>query len=493
MRSRLLNPWKLVILLVLLGGLIWLATWDSTKRRPKEKEQESESKQVFALKKDEVVDHITVSRRNEKETQALQFKCKDRDAGGKALCRIGGSNQWSLETAGGAVLADKTQVGDFVQDLQKLTWMEKLEYDPKQDGEWEKFILQFKLDEKSQQIAGARKLEITSAEGSTQTLLIGDEHPFGGKNYALNPAHAKEVVLIPKNLITQIDRDKDQWLDKSIFEFPAHEITRLDLQSSKLKLKATKEGANWWIDSNGKKILGSDNVLDKVILTLSQLKATKIVAGNKNSSAGKKLFSSAAAYLRGTLKLKNSEIYFEAKKLKEKTSEKVLLVHGAKDPVYEVNTYNLDSLNKELKDFRVKRLLAPAERFEAQKIEFSGTPVDPAPLVVQRNGEAGWTLAGGAALDSKKVDQALDELMTENLIRNYFPPSQTPGAPEGEKLGMKIRFLDAQGKAFREILLWKYKERLYARDLTHPKEDVYEINNVINAFLPWTSDAYSKK
>src|SRR5690606_25831592 len=140
------------------------------------------------------------------------------------------------------------------------------------------------------------------------------------------------------------------------------------------------------------------------------------------------------------------------------------------DPLFEIETSQLDRIDQKFDDLRMKKLLASMDRFAVTGIRFAGKGKKPWKTTVNKVGHS-WTTPEGMGIDEKRIDPILEGL-TSSIVVSFTGP-----APGSENLVIAFGTTDQpleKSPAY-EVEFWKKGDRLFARDLLSKSRSVVEL------------------
>jgi Domain of unknown function (DUF4340) len=201
----------LVILLLAaaLGGYVYYTEI----RNPKEKPAEDAPKPLYTFASDDVTSiHIT----RPGETAPVNLERKP--------------DGWTL-TSPVAAKADRTAADSVADTLAHAASERRLPADPAR-------MKEFGLD------TPAASVEIHLKNGQTQKLDLGAKD-FSGMNVYARQAGAKEVVLVPNAVLTEVTRPLIDLRDRALLQLPSWSLNELDFHTPKAKFRLEKKDDFW--------------------------------------------------------------------------------------------------------------------------------------------------------------------------------------------------------------------------------------------------------
>ncbi|MGZ3696663.1 MAG: DUF4340 domain-containing protein [Bdellovibrionota bacterium] len=495
-RSSQVSWKKQLILAALLFVLGMTAYWLEYKHKPQKESAEEASKKIFALKDTQVQElQITDGTRN------FLFECADI---GAKLCKPGDNSKWMLSEPR-KTKADDSNVNSLLSTLNNLAVTDSIDLKDEEPAKRQALLKEYGLDAGVRSAFGTKRVFVASPGGGTE-LYLGLTHPIGESTFAVAehvPAGQKpsgkvdetKVYLVPNFFKSNFDHDLTYWRDKKLFALGAHEVESFKLDSPRTHVSGDRKDGEWTLHVKGEDLPGDIENIDNLLTGLTYLTAKQFAAEDKAQE------KKDAKVLRGTKTLLTMTIQREKGTAKEAPAPETLILYGkgdpkkltklyatlsTTDPIYEIEPYNKDRLDKELKDLRLSKLITSMERFGAKKLvfEIAGHTT----RLLNKDGK--WTLEGEKGeLDTDKIQGTLDKL-SGNRIKDFLSGAAIPA---GEKDGLKFTLGDEKNDAKRELLFWKAQGKLYAKDLLSKRNEAFLVDEALKDALPWEQGYFLKK
>jgi hypothetical protein len=508
------RPLILAVTLVVLGGI---AYWSEFNHRPKKEDSDEQDKKISQLK-DTQVRSIFISDGNHKE---ITFECLDIAAG---LCKTTGGSKWELAEPL-KLKGDDSNINATLSVFNNFTASDVISLKDETPQKKAALLKEYGLDPETIANHKDREILISTTTGEIG-IYFGTQHPIGeGIFVAVERAPAGQklagkindntIYILPNNAKATFDRDLNYWRNKKLFSIGSHQVAAFHLKNSKTDLQATKNGTNWTLKVKGDEVAGDPEAIDNLLTG-----ATYLVA--KNFAAEKKTEPQAHAVLKGaklitTLTLELAVEPSKKDKPEEAKAPIVLALYqkqdgqpeknGAQhmkmyatvsdtDPVYELESYAKDRLEKEPKDLRLGKLITSMDRFSAKKIKFEGASL-PQPINLSIK-DTKWLDSADAkiSIDSDKVQNLLDKL-SSTRVKDFIPLNKVGAdVQKGESKALKFNLGDDTNAEKHRLEFWKLsgKEglKLYARDLTSDRKEIFLMDNSLSEALPWDKNTFTK-
>jgi hypothetical protein len=168
------------------------------------------------------------------------------------------------------------------------------------------------------------------------------------------------------------------------------------------------------------------------------------------------------------------------------------------DPLYEVETFAKDRLDKDVKDLRLSKLITSMDRFTAKKMSFEGASL-PKPIHLQMK-DSKWIdqESPQTTIDSEKVQGVLDRLAADK-VQEFIPLAKAPtDVLKAESQGLTFTLGDETTPAKRKLSFWKLSDKkgagfkLYARDLNSSRKEIFLMDSSASQGLPWDKNPFLK-
>jgi hypothetical protein len=355
--------WRLsiaVVLLAVLGGLWW---WSNRK-------QEADSRKPASAS------GTTVLTIPEDQFQEIRLK---RGAETLALRRDGG--KWRI-TEPQPYAADPDAARSLVSSLSSLMAETAIE-DKATD------FAQYGLNPPLLDIAVLR------TNGKTDELQVGDATPTNSGYYA-RVAGSQRVVALAGYSRDSLNKTLNDLRDKRLLTFDQDKLARIQLQAKGPAVEFGKNNESEWQILQPRPLRADGTQIDSLI---SKLKDAKMDLANPDPDAAKK-FADAAKIATATVTDASGSQTLEVRQDKDKS---YYAKSSAVDGVYKIAADVGDSLNKELDDFRNKKLF---------DFGFS----DPSKLDIANNGSVAYVksgdkwMSGAKTMDNSTVQTLIDRL-----------------------------------------------------------------------------------
>jgi hypothetical protein len=261
----------------------------------------------------------------------------------------------------------------------------------------------------------AVEVSATGKDGKQQKLLVGDDVPTGGSSYAMLAGDPR-VFLISSSAKTNFDKGLKDLRDKRLLPVDFNNVSRIEIVGSKLNLAFSSNNGQW-VTQTPKDVRADTSKLEGVVekLRLATMDPSASEADTKKAassfSSGKPIASVKATDASGSQEL-------QVRKSKDDYYAKTTAMDGA----YKVSKELGEAIDKNLDDFREKRLFDFASD-NPERIEMhSGAKA----YFLTRSGEDWWS--DGKKMDAVSVDsviRAIRMLTATTLISSGFSSPET--------------------------------------------------------------------
>lgn len=471
----------LAVALVALGSV---AYWLEFKHKPQKEAAEEQTKHVFNLKESPVQSIIIHD-----GAKKVTLTCSDFAA---KLCKPGDNSKWEMSEPL-RLKADDSNANALLSTLNTLTSNETIELKDETAEKRAALIKEYGLDANARN--QNKKVEVTTSAGKT-TLDLGLPHPIGESLFAIVNGDENRVLLIPNFFKSTFDHDLAYWRNKKLFTFGSHEVESFELTNSKTHLTAEKKEGKWILHIGSDELTGDIENIDNFLSTVTYLSAKNFVSDQKNDEKAKSVLKNLANIIsiklqkeQGTAKDRPEPVLLTLfQKKKGQTTDPLFATVSNLDPLFELEPFVRDRLDKNVKDFRLTKLITAMDRFSAKRLEISGAGWGSNPILFN-NQDGKWIKASDKTeVPADKVTGILDKL-SGNKIQEFLTGS---AIPIGEKEGLKLTLGDEKTPEKRQLLFWKKESKLYARDLQSKRNEAFQVDPSLIEVLPWNPEFFTK-
>jgi hypothetical protein len=490
------------------------AYWFEYTKKPQNEAAAEQEKKVFRLK-DTSVEAIRVTTAGK---VAVEIKCLDFAA---KQCKPGDTSKWEI-TAPLKMRADDANANGLVSSLANLDASDSIDLKEEKPEKRAALLKEYGLDPASITSPDTRRIEVR-APGRNVALYLGLTHAIGEGIFAVAEPFAdgqqptgkvdeNKVYVVPSYFKANLEKELTYWRDKKLITLASHEIGSFELKGTKSDLAGERKSGLWTLEvlsgkDKGQKFPGDNEGIDSVLNGATFLMAKDFAADRKDDAKAKAALKGARPLVSLTLK---KEAPADGKSpapepitltLYQKNSPgtkagaastvnpRIYATVSSADPLFELEPFAKDRLDKELKDLRQAKLITSMERFQVKKLELSGTPVGGAPLSFS-NADGQWSGGGAdkAALDQDKFQSLLDKL-SATKIREFVSGAKVP---KGEETGIRLALAgDEKTPLKKELVFWQSGGQVYARE-SGSKGEAFLMDKEITAALPWSKDFFKK-
>jgi hypothetical protein len=493
-----------------------VAFWKEYKQKPAEEAKEEQAKKLFPIK-DTALKGVWLT----DGVRTFSIVCSDFD---KKLCKPGDNSHWELESPS-KLKADDANVNALLSSLSQVAISDTIDLKDETPEKRAALLKEYGLDPATRMAPTTRKVHIRT--GTTDTVVyFGVTHPIGDgifagiEKFPAGQEHSgkideTKVVLVPSYFKSNLEHDLTYWRDKKLLTVGAHEIDSFTLDGTKAYVVGTRKDGQWQLragQSKAEDLSGDIENVDSLLTAAAYLSAKSFVSDSKDDPAAKAALKGAKPVVKLTLRKEKGTAKEQPEPItltfyqkgdaakpapKNPKDKKAAPASGATklyvtvsnlDPLFELEPYAKDRIDKELKELRLAKLITSMERFGAKRLEFSGEPIG-SPALVLTNANGKWINDGDKAdVDSEKVQNLLDKL-SGNRIKDFLSGSSIP---TGEDKGLTLAVGDEKTKAKRELVFWKAGDKLYGRDLLAGRKEAFVLDTTMIPELPWDRAAFKK-
>ena len=319
---------------------------------------------------------------NQDDISKLEVKKKDGD---DVILNRAGASSWKI-TSPKSLIADQDSVSTILYNLSPMdgaTLIDEKAADLKQFG----------LAEPEARVSA------TGKDGKTQTILVGDETPTGDSAYVMVSGDSK-VFSVPKNTKANLDKGLKDLRDKRLMPVDFDKVASVEISGAKLHLTFGSDDGKWTV-RNPANLRGDTSKMETII---EKLRTSTMDPGTSDADLKKaaSLFASGApiATLKATDASGSQELQVR------KAADGYYAKTTAMDGVYKVPNELGDAVNKDVEDFREKRVFDFAEE-DPNKVELHDGSKG---YFLTRSGEDWWS--DGKKMDALSVQEFLRSIRT---------------------------------------------------------------------------------
>jgi hypothetical protein len=507
------RPLGLAVTLVVLGSA---AYWSEFSHKPKKEEAEEQEKKIFNLK-DKAIKSVFLSNGMGME---LTFNCAE------SFCKVGSPSKWEIGDPL-KVKADDANVNSLLSALNNMSASDTISLKEETPEKRAALLKEYGVDNVPIAARKDRQIEVTTADGTT-AVYLGVQHPIGEGIFAAVekvPANQKtsgkidenSVYVLPNFLKSHFEKDVAYWRNKKLFTITSHEIARFHLKNEKIDVSATRTGSSWTLNTHGEEIPGDNEGIDTLLTGATYLVAKNFVADQKTDPAARAALKGAKEVVSFSLTPNppapapsaspstpepvTLTLYQKSDGKPEKNGAvhiKTFATVSNLDPLFEVENYAKERLDKELKDLRLSKLITAMDRFSAKNLKFENAAFSQ-PIVLGMK-DSKWvegdpSSATKSSIDSDKIQTLLDKLSSVK-IKDFLPASKAPAGVKTDAGALKMTIGDGTNMEKHKLEFWKLTEKdgqkLYARDLTSGRAEIFLMDNALSEALPWDKDKFMK-
>jgi Domain of unknown function (DUF4340) len=303
--------------------------------------------------------------------------------GDTTVLQRGDDNKWKI-TEPKPLNADQDSVSSLVSTLSSLS-SDRLIEDKASD------LSQYGLNKPTIEVT------VTKKDGKTETVLLGDDTPTGGGEFAMRQGDPR-VFTIASYVKTSVDKSYKDLRDKRLLTFDSDKLTRVALQG-KGEVEFGKNNQNDWQILKPKPLRADGSQVEDLIRKLKDAKMDTSVSEEDAKKAatafagGKRVGVATVTDATGNQQLEVRE----SGKDKDKTYyAKSSVMEG----IYKVQNDLGEAMNKAVDDFRNKKLF-----------DFGWsdpTKVQIGTVTYQKSGDK-WN-KDGKTMDSTSMQNLIDKL-----------------------------------------------------------------------------------
>lgn len=486
----------LAVILCVLGGL---AYWFEYSKKPKDLERAADEKKILALKtnsisKLEIRGPSTKPENSGKLPLSVALECASL---AEKLCRTEDTSKWEmiepLRTK-----ADDATVNSLLKNIGNFSASEIVNLKTETQEKRATLLRDYGLDSAARANPLTRRIAITIASGAKMTAYFGVKHPISDGVFSVVEKNDKvdeeTVYVVPDWQIAVFDQKTSYFRDKRLFGMNEKEISGFTLTTAKkimgkLEGNRTPDEKGWILKSAGSEVEGDLDTIEGILSGVSYLAAKDFVAERKDSPEAKRALAGAKVTYDLTLKTKSrpKHLRLYEKKSPKQTVATVYAAVADQDPLFEIDVYAAEKIEKTFDEMRVGKLISLTERYGITAIDVVREGATPFRQRLVKETGGRWTLDGKETARGK-VEAILDRLSTKSVIKYYGPVK----AEDALKL-IFLKSVDGKDETVSEIEFWVREKRLYSKNTRAPKKEIVELATDLIPELPWEADSLIEK
>ena len=509
------RPLGLAVTLVVLGSA---AYWSEFTRKPKKEEAEEQEKKIVNLK-DKQIRSVFISNGIGMD---LTFDCAE------TSCKVGSPSKWEIAEPL-KMKGDDSNINSFLSAMNNLTSTDTISLKDETAEKKAALLKEYGLEPGLISGHKDRQVDIATSEGTT-AVYLGAQHPIGdgifaavervtGDQKLTGKFNQDTVYVLPNFIKANFEKNLTYWRNKKLFTIISHDVAKFHLKGPKIDVDGVRNGTSWTLNTHGEEIPGDNEGIDTLLSGATYLVAKNFVADHKTDAAARAELKGAKEVISFSLALAPPTPKPSGTPSVEPTpTEPVVLTlyqkgdgkpekNGAVhiktyatvsnlDPLFEVENYSKERLDKDLKDLRLSKLITAMDRFSAKNIQLEGASLTQ-PIALNMK-DSKWVPASSAIqgeVDSEKIQTLLDKLSSVK-IKDFIPLSKAPAALKAENGALKLTLGDGTNLEKHRLEFWKISDkdgaRLYARDLASQRAEIFLMDNSLTEALPWSQEKFMK-
>jgi hypothetical protein len=506
------RPLGLAVTLVVLASA---AYWSEFTRKPKKEEADEQEKKVINLK-DKQIRSIFISNGIGMD---LTFNCAD------SPCKVGTPSKWEIAEPL-KIKGDDANINSFLSALNNMSSSDTISLKDETPEKKAALLKEYGLDPVPLSGHKDREVDVTTTEGTT-ALYLGVQHPIGdgifaaverttGDQKPTGKINDNSVYVLPNFIKANFEKDLTYWRNKKLFTITSHDVAKFHLKTPKLDVEGVRNGGTWDLKTHGEEIAGDNEGIDTLLTGATYLVAKNFVADHKTDTTARNILKGAKEVVSFELtpaaptpapsatpapaqENVTLTLYQKSDGKPEKNGAlhmKTYATVSNLDPVFELENYAKERLDKELKDLRLSKLITAMDRFSAKNLKFEGAAFSQ-PLVLDMK-DSKWIPADATSksdIDSDKIQTLLDKLSSLK-IKDFMPIAKAPAILKSDNSTLKMTIGDGTNLEKHKLEFWKVVEKegekIYARDLVSTRKEIFLMDNQLSEALPWTQDKFMK-
>jgi hypothetical protein len=411
----------ILVAVILLAGLAGAIYWSDKSKKAEDAKPPADAAPKLVSIKDDQVNKFEVKRKTGDDTIV------EKDQSGK----------WRMSSPK-ALPVDQDQATYLVSAFDALTWDRLIDEKPAD-------LASFGL------VPANTEITVSTKDGKTQKLLIGDDTPTGGSAFAKLEGDPR-VFTIASGTKTGLDKSTQDLRDKRLMTFDSEKLSRVEVTAKRQTFELGKINQNEWQVLKPKPGRADGFQVEELLRKIKDAKMDAATSPEDAKKAVAAFFGGApVATVRVTDSTGTQQI--DIRKAKDNTFyAKSSVVEG----VYKIANEAGEGLDKGLDDYRNKKLFDFGFN-ELSKVEVKDGDKT---YTVEKSGDK-WTM-GGKQMDSIGVQALIDklrDLAAVAFVENKFKTPQ-----------VEITVVWSGAKRTEKVLIDKQKAAYYAKRDGEPQQ-----------------------
>jgi hypothetical protein len=242
------------------------------------------------------------------------------------------------------------------------------------------------------------EVTITKKDGKTETVLLGDDTPTSGGEFAMRQGDPR-VFTIASFVKSSVDKTYKDLRDKRLLTFDSDKLTRVELQAKGQPVEFGKNNQNEWQILKPKPLRADSSQVEDVIRKLKDAKMDTSVS-DEDAKKATGAFASGKRIAVATVTDANGNQSLEVRQAGTDKDKTYYAKSSAVEGIYKVTNDLGDGLNKAVDDFRAKKVF-----------DFGWsdpTKVQVGDKTYQKSADK-WT-SGAKTMDSTSIQNLIDKL-----------------------------------------------------------------------------------
>lgn len=308
----------------------------------------------------------------------------------------------------------------------------------------------------------APTLDVTvlKKDGKSQDVLVGEDTPTSDGTYA-KLAGDPHVYTIASYVKTSLDKTPNDLRDKRLLTFDQDKLTRVDLQPVKGEtIEFGKNNQNDWQILKPKPLRADGSQVEELIRKLKDAKMDATIS-DEDAKKAAGAFASGTKVAVAMVADANGTEQLEVRVAGKDTAKTYYAKSSAVDGIYKVTADLGDGLNKNVDDFRNKKLFDFGWT-DPNKVEIGKT-------TFEKTGEK-W-MSGAKQMDPASVQSVVDKL--RDLASTKFLDSIS--ASGGGTPVLDITVSSNNGKRVEKVSITKQGDTYFAK--RENESSIYQLDS----------------
>jgi hypothetical protein len=128
-------------------------------------------------------------------------------------------------------------------------------------------------------------VDISTADGKTHTLNVGDKPAVGDIVYVARKDRADETLVVPADLLERLDKPAADYREKKLVDVSTGDVRQITLEKPSGKIVIARSGTGDWKITEPKAMPAEKTEVDDILFALTGLRAAEFVSEDGSEAA----------------------------------------------------------------------------------------------------------------------------------------------------------------------------------------------------------------